>query len=353
MESSDVQASRNHGALYPPSWVDRLIEWVARLPGPALIYYVGAALALILLVAASQWMSGVPFPTMRPFYLFFGAIGPYVIALIYILDERAAAALERFSPLLAGDEQTLREMRFRLTTLPAGPTLVATALGALVGAGFAFLVPVGERVRLTQLAVSPASEIVNSGLLVITWAFYGALFYHTLHQLREISQILDLHTQVNLFEVSPIHGFSAVTALTAVGITMVSVGWALTLPGTVSSIVGLLPHVLFGMVAAMVFVSPLVGVHNLLQHEKDEQLRQNAHTIDAVRAELRGRVEQGEFAGIDLVSSALAGLETERRLVEETPTWPWSPQTPRAVAAGLLLPLLIWGAQRLLESLLR
>jgi len=52
------------------------------------------------------------------------------------------------------------------------------------------------------------------------------------------------------------------------------------------------------------------------------------------------------------INDALTSLDTERRLIEERPTWPWSPGTPRAVAAGLLLPLLIWGAQRVLEDLL-
>jgi hypothetical protein len=336
---------------YPPSWVDRLTDWVEGLPGPAALYYLLAAAVLTLAVAGNQWISGVPFPTVRPFYIFFGALVPYIIGLIHLLDQRAAAALDRFRPLLAADEAELTQMHRRLTTLPAGPTLLATLLGLLAGLGFAVGVPLEERVQLTELAVSTASQAVNSPLLVIAWIFYAVLFYHTLHQLREIGHILDHHTRVSLFEVSPIFGFSGVTALTAVGITVVSLGWAVTLPNTVNSFVGLLPHMIFAAAAVAAFLWPLLGVHRLLAVEKDAQLGRNARMIEAASAELHARVARGEFTGMETLNNALASLEIERRLVEAAPTWPWSPQTPRAVAAGLLLPLLIWAIQRAVEAI--
>ena len=338
---------------YQPSWVDRLTAWVDRLPGPAPFYYLATALALIFAVAASQWASGVPFPSVRPFYIFFGALVPYTLALIHVLDDMAAAALVRYRPILLATEAEQRSMAFRLRTLPAGPTLIATLLGLLVGLAFAFLIPLQERVRITGLVVSPTSEWVNSGLLVISWAMYGVLFYHTLHQLREISRVLDAHTRINLFETSPIYGFSGVTALTAVGIAVVSLGWLVTLPQTARSFTGLLPHVLFILAAIVAFLWPLLGVHRLLSREKDGLLGANARMIESVGEELHRRVEAGQLSGMAEISDTLASLEIERRLIESTPTWPWSPGTPRAVAAGLLLPLLIWGAQRVLESLLR
>jgi hypothetical protein len=337
---------------YRPSWVDRLTAWIGRLPGPAFLYYLGVGLALIGAVAASQWVSGVPFPTIRPFYIFFGAIIPYTLGLIHLLDDMAAEALQRFDPVLLADDAEQRTMSYRLSTLPVGPTLVATLLGLLVGLAFALLIPLQERVRLTGLAISPTSERVNSGLLVVSWATYGVLFYHTLHQLREITRVLSSHTRINLFEVSPIYGFSGVTALTAVGIGLVSLGWLITLPQTAGSFAGLLPHLIFILAAVLAFLWPLLDVHRLLNREKDRLLGQNARLLETTGAELHRRVESGELAGMSDINDALTGLETERRLIEGRPTWPWSPQTPRAVAAGLLLPLLIWGIQRLAETLL-
>ncbi len=216
-------------------------------------------------------------------------------------------------------------MAFRLSTLPAGPVLAATGLGLLAGLGFAFLIPLQERVRLTNMVITPLSYAVNVPLLILSWGMYGVLFYHTLHQLREISAVLGVHSRVNLFDVSPVYGFSGVTGLTAVGLSVVSLGWLVTLPQTASSVAGLLPHVIFIIAAVIAFLWPLLGVHRLLGREKDRLLGANARMIESVGGELHRRVEAGELTGMADVNDTLAGLEVERRLIEGTPTWPWSP----------------------------
>jgi hypothetical protein len=289
---------------------------------------------------------------VRPFYVVFAALVPYVVGLMHGLDAAAVRALERFRPVLLGDAAAEAAIRRRLTTLPARPTLAATLLGALWGLAILVFVPLSEKERLSQMSSGALSQVINYPLLVLSWALYGALFYHTLHQLRAIGHLLEHHTRVNLFEVSPMFGFSGVTALTAVGLSLVSLGWLLTQPVTLSSVAGVIPHTLFVAAAAAAFVWPLVGAHRLLAREKDRLLGDNSAMIETARAVLHHRVAAGELAGMDDVNKALASLEIERRLVEDTPTWPWSPSTPRAVAAGLLLPLFIWAIQRGLETVL-
>ena len=73
--------------------------------------------------------------------------------------------------------------------------------------------------------------------------------------------------------------------------------------------------------------------------------------IEAASAELHRKVLD-ESQDMARVHEGLSSLEVERGLILSAATWPWSPQTPRAVAAGLLLPLLIWAIQRVLEALL-
>jgi hypothetical protein len=332
--------------------VDRLTDGLERLPGPPWAYYVGTAAILALMVTASQWDGDGPFPPVRPFYFVFAALIPYVLAVIHGLDHAAAAALARFRPVLLADPASEAAMRRRLTTLPARPALAATLLGALGGLAFVFLVPPAEQQRLSQMRLTPLSRAVNTPLLIAMWAAFGILFYHTLHQLRAIGHILDHHTRVSLFEVSPMFGFSGVTAMTAVAISLVSVGWLLTQPATLTSAAGVIPNALFVGVAAATFVWPLLGAHRLLAREKDRLLGDNAEMIEAVRSALHGRGAASELTAMTDVHMAIASLEIERRLVDSTPTWPWSPATPRAVAAGLLLPLAIWALQRALERML-
>ena len=55
--AKDNNAKSNHA--YSPSWVDRLTDWVARLPGSSWIYYLGLGVVLLLLPSSVFWMEGV------------------------------------------------------------------------------------------------------------------------------------------------------------------------------------------------------------------------------------------------------------------------------------------------------
>jgi len=46
-------------APYPPSWIDRLTDWVERLPIPWWSFYVVLAAAMIGAVALVLWRAGV------------------------------------------------------------------------------------------------------------------------------------------------------------------------------------------------------------------------------------------------------------------------------------------------------
>src|SRR5689334_18467333 len=53
-----AQAMERVALPYPPSWVDRLTEWVRRLPGPSWLYYLGAWVALLVLEMAVKVYDG-------------------------------------------------------------------------------------------------------------------------------------------------------------------------------------------------------------------------------------------------------------------------------------------------------
>jgi hypothetical protein len=67
---------------YPKSWIDRLIQWIDRLPGPSWVFYVLGVLVLMLLINAILWIDGsVPagsFGSIKgvfpPFVLYFLAL---------------------------------------------------------------------------------------------------------------------------------------------------------------------------------------------------------------------------------------------------------------------------------------
>ena len=47
---------------YPTSWIDRMIRWIDRLPGPPWLFYLTSTLALTVLITVVMWIDGsVPF----------------------------------------------------------------------------------------------------------------------------------------------------------------------------------------------------------------------------------------------------------------------------------------------------
>jgi hypothetical protein len=81
-----THSSETMTGLYPPSWVDRFIEWVKRLPVPSWLFYLLLWLALFLMANAVKWLDGSqPVGTIGPFYTVGASDGVYFLALMHYL----------------------------------------------------------------------------------------------------------------------------------------------------------------------------------------------------------------------------------------------------------------------------
>jgi hypothetical protein len=338
---------------YPPSWLDRLTERASRIRGPVLLVYAAAALLAMALFALNDWLHTGRGPGSMYSFHFILAIGPiYTIALLHLLDERAARALERMRILLNCDDARYAGLRYRLTTLPADKTLLSSLAGAAVGATAVAL----ERLALPQAFRSfvwtSGQHYFIEAWLVLTWFVFGALFYHTYHQLRLIGHIYTEHTRIDLDQVQPLFHFSRVSALTAVGLLLLPYGWYATVPGLITDAAGIAFGVLFPAFALLSFLWPLVGAHNLLVDAKDRALAENSAILQRMRVVLYGRASGGELGDASALNDALTALRAERQAILTSPTWPWQPGTPRGVVAALLLPVAVWLIQWVIEQLL-
>src|SRR5438874_3326668 len=94
----------NAARPYAPSWIDRLTDWVRRLPVPAWIFYLSVALVLVVIRTIAGWSDGsYPTGTFFPLHVLNAASGVYFLALMHYLDDRAGAALDAFRPVLSAD----------------------------------------------------------------------------------------------------------------------------------------------------------------------------------------------------------------------------------------------------------
>jgi hypothetical protein len=337
--------------------VDRLTAWVQGLPGPAWPYYLGFALVFSLARTVAAWSDGShDVGTIFPLHIVLVSTSPYLLLVLHYLDDRAGAALAAFRPVLNVDSAGYERLRYQLTTMPAGPALAWTLAGLLVGVGVAsgLLFPAAALSRLS-LFTSPVTTVMDYIGVPLSWLLIPVTIYHTIRQLRLVSRIYTRHTNVNIFDTGPLYALSRVAAITAVALLLGSYAYqSVTSDRPFQSIaanVGSAGTTSFVLVAAAAFVWPLFGAHRLLQEDKARRKSEVARQMEVVTGELHRRTAARDFGDMANLNDAIDSLIKERGVLDRASTWPWEPESLRAVVTALLLPVALWIVTRALERL--
>ena len=337
---------------YPPSLIDRVIEWLDHRRFPAWTVLLVAALLTFLALTLVQWREGgYPMGVIRPLHVLVGASVPFLIWLIRYFDRSVESALVEFRSALrqGADPQSLR---YQLTTLPRTPTLVIGG-AAVVTIGVMAWLFIGD-LRVLQVALTPLSVAVFGAILIPTWWISGVLVYHTVRQLVLIHHIYTRQTRIDFFHLSPLYAFSHHTRRTAIAILLfVYFDFLVADPTLRVHPMNIGAGGLLTLLAVVAFFGPLGGAHRLLVAEKARLLDDNAGRLEAGFHELQLRTDKLKLAGANDLNRTLSSLEIERAALQRIPTWPWEPGTIRGLAAALFLPILLWLIQFGLERMLK
>ena len=74
--------------------------------------------------------------------------------------------------------------------------------------------------------------------------------------------------------------------------------------------------------------------------------------FEAAIVELHRRVDEGQLEGMLDLNQAISALEVEQKTLERIPTWPWQPDTARWLITALLLPMVLWVIQFVLQRVM-
>ena len=334
-------------ATYPPSWVDRLLDWIDALPGPTWVLYTAVLLAIALATHAVAWAEGLarvgtfdPLLTSLAVYL----VGSF--AAIHYLDLAAARAWVSFRPATRLADVEAERVAYQLTTMPVRPTLGWTILGLVL----AVVYSAGQYGQPLDLAGEPLTFGITAVAGLVSFAGAAVLIYHTLRQLRLIRRIHDYVESIDLLQLEPLHAFAGVTATTGVYLLGFIYLSALTDPATFAN-----PALLAFMIAAAglaiaSFVAPLYGIHVRIAAEKSRRLGAVNRRLDGALRDLDRRAEDRDLSEADAVNKHLSSLLAEREVMARTPTWPWSPETLRGFVTAIILPIVLWLVFRFLEQ---
>lgn len=353
---------------YSPSWINRLADRVERLPGPAWGTYVGAAFLLTWLQLAIQWSAGTyPPGTIDWFTVVVAVTVPYLLGLMHYLIRTSAAGFDEFRPALRATPAEAEGLRFRMTVLPARPVLLVSAVftaacSAAVlltyaleqagwGAGTEILGGNVFRIGPQVFHIAPTAPSIGltTAILLSSWWAISTYAYLMVRQLRLISSIYVHNTEIRLFRLGPLYAFSRHTLRSALGLLVLAYALFATAPEVLSAPLGRGSWLLLVAGAIATFLLPLLGIHRALVREKGRMLNETGARFEAGAAQLHDRMDDNRLERMDELNLALASLEIERAALERVPTWPWERGTVRSLVAALVIPLILWLAQTLLQ----
>jgi hypothetical protein len=109
---------------------------------------------------------------------------------------------------------------------------------------------------------------------------------------------------------------------------------------------------LITILALGAFAWPLLGARRLMAKEKGQMLDEVSSRLRAAFVDLHQRIDDGELGEVDDLLKVISILETEQDTLDGISAWPWQPESLRFLVTALLLPLLIWVIQYVLQLLL-
>jgi hypothetical protein len=301
---------------------------------------------------AAKWDDGTYIDRWpNPFHAVLVSTWVLGIAGIHYLDNMAASALADVRPALNASDAEIADLHYKLTTLPALPTLL-WSLGII-----AFSIPTSlvtlimDEVLQREISIwtSPLSIGLETVAMIFLYAVGGVFFYHTYRQLSLVSHIYSRLTNINMLHLEPLHAFSRLTALTAVMIVVSFWVWIATAPGLLDTVnpAGVAMTLSSLVLALSTFLVPLLGIHRILAARKVAMLAESSHRLQVAMDELDRRMDAGQIEGMDQMRHALEALVMKQRVIEGISTWPWSVETPRLVGTAILLPILLFVIQRI------
>lgn len=338
------------------SWVDHMIARLetSRFPlWPSVLVLGGAA---YLGFSWIQWTGGAySFGTFNLFHAVFVLELFYLVVLMKVLNDWAEMAFDEYEPVLLGSEAERESLKEKLLFSPAWPTLAASVIPSAAFVSFLYLM-LGQgfyygagAIELVQAADTPLSVGAFVVISAIRWFFYGGFGYHIYHQLATISEIYSDWTRINLWNTRPLYAFSRHTARTALAVIVTPYLWFVTGADLSQTGFSMAVSFMFAGLAVMIFILPLRGVHAVLEHEKDNQIAKLAQRLEDLKTRLDRAVTGEDLASVDGIVRAIDSYQGLRTNLEAVATWPWQPGTFRNLLGALMIPLVIWMLQQILN----
>ncbi len=335
---------------YPQSWVDRFMDAVERLPIPYWATYLVLFLVDSFLGLALAWVDGwLEFPQFDILVLGLPMWRWLPLALMTRLDHVSLNVLDEFRPLLRASEEGFMALKAEFAGMPARPVLFVSLLLGLVTS-----VPIV--VFYLPFVLRTLGAGTSFGLLLLismlpSFAIAFAFYYHTIRQLRLVNRVVKTAERFDLFQLDSVYAFSRLTAQSGIA-WVILLSFSLLVNPFRDNELSLFLLVTQLMLAAAAFILPLWGMHQRLLAQKRDLASEVNRRISSTMHLLHRYIDEDDLELAGKVNGVLDSLVSELQIVSRIPTWPWRPQTLTGFLSALVLPIVIFLIQLVIQRLL-
>ena len=335
---------------YAPSFLDRLMDFVERLPRPYWLTYLVLFLLQSSIVHILAWIDGwLPVYTFSQLLLLFPVWLWGLLAMMTYLKSVSLGALSSFSPLLEVEEETLKRLRYEFTNMPARSVVLSGAIWSVI---YLVLTYLTFETFYVAYGLGTLLSVVVMVEGLISFAIGSAIYYYSLWQLRLVNRTVKMVKQFSLYRLDPVYAFSRVTSLIGVS-WMVMLSLTLVLfPIQLANAPVLAILFLQVVLAAAAFVLPLWFVNRRLVSEKLRLLAELNRRFESTSERLHSCLDENKMGEVSQLNSAITGLKQERDVLTSIPTWPWRPGTLTGFLSAIVLPIVLFLVQLVIRNLL-
>lgn len=334
-----MQKNTNEMHPYPPSFIDRFMRFIQRLPIPYWLTYFLLFILESVINHVWAWIDGwLPVFTFNKLLLVFPLWQWGTLAAIAYLNITSEAILPSFRELLEIEDDSLEKMKYELTTLPTRGLMLSGVMWIFAYLMLTYLTYDAFYVRY-GLENSFKVFIFLEGL--ICYSTGSVIYYHSIRQLWLVSGTVKTVKRFNLFHLGPVYAISRLTSRTGIS-WMFLLGLTLLLfpldlaKGLTLIILG------FQVVIALVaFILPLRFVYYHLVSEKRRLLAELNHQIETTMKRLHHSLDKDKVDEASQFANALMGLNSEREILMGISTWPWRTGTLTTFLSAIFLPIVL------------